>query len=173
MTQPQLINRIIKELNFNKGMKPTNIPAYSTSILTAGKERPPHKADWNYQRIIGKLNFLEKPCCPEIACAVHQCARFSTDPRNNHTDVVKQIIRYLKDMEDKGIIYKPNDHSFKVFTDANYCGLWDKSIAMDDPMTTKSCTRYIVMYAGCPIIWVSQLQPEIAQALHLNSVADI
>jgi hypothetical protein len=37
MTQPQLINGIIKELNFNKGTKPTNIPAYSTSILTAGK----------------------------------------------------------------------------------------------------------------------------------------
>jgi ribosomal protein S19E (S16A) len=62
MTQPQLINGIIKELNFNQGTKPTNIPQYSTSILTAGKEEPPHKADWSYKRIIRKFNFLEKLC---------------------------------------------------------------------------------------------------------------
>jgi Reverse transcriptase (RNA-dependent DNA polymerase) len=68
MTQPQLINGIIKELNFNKGTKPTKILAYSTSILTTGKEEPPHKADWSYRWIIGKLNFLEKLCRPEIVC---------------------------------------------------------------------------------------------------------
>jgi hypothetical protein len=49
--------------------------------------------------------------------------------------------------------------------DADYCGLWDKSIAMEDPTTAKSRTGFIVMYAGCPIIWASQLQPEIAQSL--------
>jgi Reverse transcriptase (RNA-dependent DNA polymerase) len=165
MTQPQLIKGIIKELNFNRGTKPTKIPAYSTSILSAGTDSPPHKADWNYRRIIGKLNFLEKSCRPEIACAVHQCARFSANPKTNHTDAVKRIVRYLTGTENKGIIYKPNDHSFEVFADADYCGLWDKSIAMEDPTTAKSRTGYIVMYAGCPIIWASQLQPEIAQSV--------
>jgi hypothetical protein len=111
------------------------------------------------------LNFLEKSCRPEIACAVHQCARFAADPRSKHTDAVKRIVRYLKGAEDKGIIYKPNNHSFEVFADADYCGLWDKSIAMEDPTTAKSRTRYVVMYAGCPIIWASQIQPEIAQSV--------
>jgi hypothetical protein len=26
-------------------------------ILLAGTDCPPHRADWNYRRIIGKLNF--------------------------------------------------------------------------------------------------------------------
>jgi Reverse transcriptase (RNA-dependent DNA polymerase) len=69
MTQPQLIKGILKELNFNDGTKPTKIPAYSTTTLAAGTDKEPHKADWNYRRIIGKLNFLEKSCRPEIACA--------------------------------------------------------------------------------------------------------
>jgi hypothetical protein len=78
---------------------------------------------------------------------------------------VKRILRYLTGTEENGIIYRPNDHSFEVFADADYCGLWDKSIAMEDPTTAKSRTGYIVMYAGCPIIWASQLQPEIAQSV--------
>jgi hypothetical protein len=165
MTQPQLIKGIVKELNFNRGTKPTKIPAYSTSILSAGTDSTPHKADWNHRRIIGKLNFLEKSCRPEIACAVHQCARFSFNPKTNHTDAVKRIVRYLMGTKDKGIIYKPNNHSFEVFADANYCGLWDKSIAMEDATTAKSRTGYNIMYAGCPIIWASQLKPEIAQSV--------
>jgi hypothetical protein len=165
MTQPNLIKGIIRELNFNDGTKPTKIPAYSSTILSAGVDCQPHKADWNYRRIIGKLNFLEKSCRPEIACAVHQCARFSADPKTNHTDAIKRIVRYLKGTEECGIIYKPNEHSFEVFADADYCGLWDKTIAMDDPTTAKSRTGYLVMYAGCPIIWASQLQPEIAQSV--------
>jgi hypothetical protein len=108
---------------------------------------------------------LEKSCRPKIACAVHQCARFLADPRTNHTDAVKCIVRDLTGTEDKGIIYKPNDHSFEVFADVDYCGLWDKSIAMEDPTTAKSRSGYIVMYAGCPIIWASQLQPEITQSI--------
>jgi hypothetical protein len=74
-------------------------------------------------------------------------------------------VRYLKGDPDKGIIYKPNDHSFDVYADADFCGLWDKTIAQEDPTTAKSRTGYVVMYAGCPIIWASQLQPEIAQSV--------
>jgi hypothetical protein len=165
MTQPQLIKGIIKELNFNASTKPTKITAYSTTTLSAGTDCQPHKADWHYRRFIGKLNFLEKSCRPEITCAIHQCARFSADPRNYHTDAVKRIVQYLTGTEEKGIIYKPTKHSFEVFADADYCGLWDKTIAMEDPTTAKSRTGYIVMYAGCPIIWASQLQPEIAQSV--------
>jgi Reverse transcriptase (RNA-dependent DNA polymerase) len=59
MSQPQLIRGIIKEMNFVNSTKPTNIPAYSSTTLTAGIEKPEHKADWQYRRIIGKLNSLE------------------------------------------------------------------------------------------------------------------
>jgi hypothetical protein len=38
-----------------------------------------------------KIELLEKSCRQEIACAVHQAARFSGDPRTNHTDAVKHI----------------------------------------------------------------------------------
>lgn len=164
MTQPQLINSIIKELNFQNDTKIATSPALTTKILDAGKKNEPHNAEWHYRRIIGKLNFLEKSCRPDIACAVHQAARFSSNPRQNHTEAVKRIARYLKGTMDKGIIYKPTTHSFEVWVDADFCGLWNRETAIDDPSTSKSRTGYVITYAGCPIIWASQLQTEIAQS---------
>ena len=62
------------------------------------------------------------------------------------------------DTADKGLIFKPNQHSFDVYADADFAGLWDKDSAMDDPSTAKSRTGFLVMYAGCPITWTSKLQ---------------
>jgi Reverse transcriptase (RNA-dependent DNA polymerase) len=70
LTQPQLLNSILKELNFTDDTKIACTPAYSTTILKSGEGK---EAQSN-RRIIGKLNFLEKSCRPEIACAVHQAS---------------------------------------------------------------------------------------------------
>jgi hypothetical protein len=56
-----------------------------------------------------------------IACAVHQCARFSADPRMNHTEAVKRILRYIVGTIDKGILMDPTEHSFHVYPDADFC----------------------------------------------------
>jgi hypothetical protein len=63
---------------------------------------------------------------------------------------------------DKGIILNPKHHSFKVYADADFGGLWDKQTAQDNPATAKSRTGYVVTYADCPIIWASTLQTKIA-----------
>jgi hypothetical protein len=59
---------------------------------------------WSYQSIIGKLNFLEKSTRPDIAYAVHQCARFSANPKASHSVAVRNIVRYLIGAADQGII---------------------------------------------------------------------
>jgi Reverse transcriptase (RNA-dependent DNA polymerase) len=164
MSQPNIIRSILKELNFTDDTKSQSTPAYSSTVLKHGKDLESHKADWNYRRVIGKSNFLCSSCRPDIACAVHQCARFSADPRINHTEAVKRIVRYLVGTIDKGILMDPADHSFHVYADADFGRLWDREVAIDKPVTAKSRTGYLVMYAGCPIIWASQLQTEIAMS---------
>jgi hypothetical protein len=161
LSQPNIINSIIKEVNFGNDTKSAKTPSYSTAILGPGKDKEEHKADWGFRRIIGKLNFLAVSCRPEISCAVHQAARFSHDPRTNHSDAVRRICRYLKDTPEKGMYLRPNGHSFEVYADADFCGLWGV-IDASNPVSSKSRTGYVVMYSGCPIIWGSQLQSEIA-----------
>jgi hypothetical protein len=71
MSQPNIIRSILKELNFNDDTKSQSTPDYSSTVLKDGKDLESHKAEWNYRRVIGKLNFLCSLCRPDIACAVH------------------------------------------------------------------------------------------------------
>jgi hypothetical protein len=157
MTQPQPIQSVLTKLNFNEDTKEAVTPAYSSTILKDGKGNGPHKADWNYRRIIGKLNFIASSCRPKLSSAVHQAARFSQDPRTNHTEAVKRIARYRKGLVNKEIIFKPMDNNFKVYADADFGGLWDNTAA-DSPVTGKSRTGFVITFADCPILWALQLQ---------------
>ena len=46
--------------------------------------------------------------------------------------------------------------------DADFAGNWNKEEAFNDRDTAHSRHGYFIMYAGCPIVWKSQLQMEIA-----------
>ncbi len=58
------------------------------------------------------------------------------------------------------MILKPTGTSFDIYADANFAGNWKQSKA-DSQDTTRSQHGYIILYAGCPILWASQLQMEI------------
>ena len=162
LSQPKLINQILQDLNFNESTKSVPTPALISQVLLACKHEPEHNAHWNYRSVIGKLNYLEKSTRPEIAFATHQAARFSADPRESHTKVVHLIGLYLSGTADKGIILNPTDMHFTVYVDADFSGLWDRRTAEDDPNTARSRTGFVIMFAGCPIIWISRLQTEIS-----------
>ncbi len=52
---------------------------------------------------------------------------------------------------------------FEVFVDASFCGDWDPKEAARDCDTARSRHGYVISYyAGCPLLWKSQLQTEIA-----------
>jgi hypothetical protein len=78
--------------------------APSSTILCRDLDGSPFQEKWDYRRIIGKLNFLEKSTRLEIAYAMHQCARFASNPRESHANAIKYLYRYLLGTKDKGII---------------------------------------------------------------------
>ena len=63
---------------------------------------------------------------------------------------------------DKGIVCRPNGDSFHDYVDADFAGNWNKEIAESDRSTARSRSGYLITYAGCPIVWASRLQTEIA-----------
>ena len=162
LTQPHLIDSIIADLGFKANTKGKSTPAPSTASLNRDREGPTHDESWDYRSVIGKLNYLEKSTRPDIAFAVHQCARYSSDPKQSHSTAVRYIVRYLMITRDKGLILKPSQHSFVCYVDADFQGGWDASIAMTDSTTAKSRSAYIIMYGGCPIVWASKMQTDIA-----------
>ena len=95
---------------------------------------------------------------------MHQCARFSQSPKVEHAKAVKLIGRYLHGTRNKGIFLRPTNDSFTVWADADFSGNWkkDDQESVHDPNTARSRSGYIIAYLGCPILWKSQLQTEIA-----------
>ena len=159
LNQTHLIDQILKELQLspNGTVKPT--PAASTKILHRFKDESSHVRNWHYRSIIGKLNFLEKSTRPDISHATHQCARFSQDPKQSHSDAVMHLGKYLAGTRTQGIRISPNNMaSFEVYADADFAGQWNKLTSTDDESTAKSRTGYIVFFSGCPLIWTSKLQ---------------
>ena len=159
LTQPNLIESILQDLGLQNAEKGREIPAFSTKMLTKDESGPEMKEEFHYQSVIGKLNFLEKSTRPDLAYAVHQCARFSSNPKQSHAEAVKKIGRYLVSTRDKGIFMQPQvDHSFDCWVDANFAGDWNQPTTLSDPMTAKSRSGWVIKYADCPITWSSKLQ---------------
>ena len=163
LSQPHLIDQIIKDVQLSHKAKVKRTPAISSRILQRCENAPSFQPHFHYRSIVGKLNFLEKGSRPDIAYAVHQCARFSEDPKKEHCDALIQICTYLRDTRTQGIILDPDPaKSLEVYVDADFCGNWNRTTAMDDVSTAKSRTGYVILLAGCPIIWASRLQTQIA-----------
>jgi hypothetical protein len=157
-----LINSIISNLGFKENTKGKDTLAPSTASINRDLNGQDHNESWEYRSVIRKLNFLEKSMRPDIAYAVHQCARYSSNPKQSHSAAVRYIVRYLMTTREKGLILKANNHSFECYVDANFQGGWNRETSSEDSTTAKSRTAYIVMYAGCPIIWASKMQTDIA-----------
>ena len=163
LTQPHLIQSILHDLHLHPDKsKATPVPSLTTKLLTPDVDGIPFDNHFDYRAVIGKLNYLEKSTRPEIAYAVHQCARFSSSPKQSHGEAVKRIGRYLLGTMDKGLIMKPTDESFDCWVDASHAGEWNREYAEEDATTAKSRSGYVITYAGCPLLWASKMQTEIA-----------
>jgi hypothetical protein len=160
LVQPGLINKIISACGLQDQSAEHLTP--STTILTSDLSGAPREHTWSYRSLIGMLNYLAASTRPDIAFAVHQCARFTIKPRRIRELAIRRIVRYLKGTSTKGIVLKPSSlFNLDCFDDADFAGTWTISTS-DLPSSIKSCTGYVITFASCPVLWSSKLQTEVA-----------
>ena len=160
LTQPGLTERVLDTLGLQSGN--TRWTPADAAALGSDVAGDPLIADWNYRSVIGMLLYLSNNTRPDIAFAVHQCARFSHNPKHSHGLAVKAIGRYLLCTRDKGLILEPTgDIAIDCYVDADFAGLWRQE-SDQDPLCVKSRTGYLITIGGCPLTWTSKLQTEIA-----------
>jgi hypothetical protein len=158
-TQPALIQRILETVPL-KDQRMHDTPADVT--LHKDKDGQERKTDFHYRSAIGQLNFLTASTRPELQMAVHQCARFSANPKLSHEQAVKRIIRYLKRTPNEGLILKPDlTRGLECHVDADFAGGFNKDFP-EDASGCLSRTGYVIWFAACPIIWASKMQTTIA-----------
>jgi hypothetical protein len=135
----------------------------SSKLLSRHLDSPEFDNHFNYRRVLGMLNFLAQSTRGDISYAVHQCARFSSNPREEHGKAVKWLGRYLLDTKDRGFIMRPDPtKGLEVHCDADFAGNWDPVLAGEDIDTARSRHGFVISYAGVPLLWKSSLQGEIA-----------
>ena len=92
-----------------------------------------------------------------------------------HKHVIRYIAKYLVrtstyvDLPDVnrrfsicGVVYKPDKETFtECYVDAKFSGGWSQSDA-DNAETFMLHTLYVITYVGCPVLWCSKWQTEIA-----------
>jgi hypothetical protein len=71
ISQPQLIEKILKDVSMSQGSNPKSTPCRQ-SILQRDLHGAPCKGKFHYRSVVGKLNFLEKGTRTDIAYATHQ-----------------------------------------------------------------------------------------------------
>jgi hypothetical protein len=158
LKQTGLIQKIIEAT----GMQEANGKSTPADPKTLGKDPDgkPFNKQWSYASVVGMLLYLSGNSRPDIAFAVNQAARFTHDPKDSHAIAVKRIVRYLIQTKDKGLIFKPSlDWKVDCYVDADFCGLWG-SEDPNDPIVAKSRTGFIILLAGCPLLWKSSPQTE-------------
>ena len=160
LRQPYLIQRILETLKItdaNHKTTPSTKP-----LLHKDADGSERKDTWNYRSVKGMLNYLAGSTRPDIAFSTHQCARFCNKPTHLHETAMKRIGRYLLGTADKGIILQPDrNKNVECYVDADFAGNWNKAEA-EDAVNMLSRTGYVIQFMGCPILWVSKLQTEIA-----------
>jgi hypothetical protein len=124
MSQKGLIYTVTEIAYIPKGQL-KNTPTPATAILHTDTEGLARQESWNYPSVIGKLNYLAQNSRPDISFTVHQCARFSKEPKALHEIAVKCIIDYLQCKIDKPLIMKPNKNlSLDAYCDSDFDGVW-------------------------------------------------
>jgi hypothetical protein len=164
LTQPHLIHQILKDLRYdNNEVTIKTTPGASSRLLSRHLKSAPFDNSFHYGSVIGKINYVERGCRPDISYMTHQCARFTSEPKVEHGKAVRWLVRYLKGTANKGLILTPDrNKSLEVYVDSDFSGNWDRELAGVDDATARSRHGYIIFFAGMPIIWKSQLQQEIA-----------
>ena len=116
LTQTHLVEQIVKDSGQEDTKTPSkSTPAHSPKISHSHKQSEDSEKIFHCRLVLGKLNYLEKCCRPDISYATHQCARLTVNPKRQHAKSLLRLGVYLKVTMDKGTIYYPKkDKDIKV-----------------------------------------------------------
>jgi hypothetical protein len=161
LSQEAYIKRILE--NFNHAECKTLI----NPCIDADLFLPPDGVDMTrltpdrltlYQSIVGSLLYAALTTRPDIAFAVSELSRFSTQATEFHLQAAYHTLRYLAGTTNQGLVFKsngfdPENPTSEVYVDAS----WG-----NDLEARRSTTGLVVKFNGNVICWATKKQRTVA-----------
>ena len=149
LLQSHLINQIVQDVKLTQSTPWISTPDKSIVILQQDMSAPPFNHWLHYRTIVGKINFLEKCMQGEMYYATHQVAQLCKYLRSMYGAAINKLSGYFHKTHNNRLILDPNcSKSFKVYAGAEFCGKQYRLTAIDDPLTEKSRSEYLIIYVG-------------------------
>jgi hypothetical protein len=92
---------------FNMELCPElSIPHQSQLYLTSSASNPDN-GPFPYSELVGSLNCIAIPTCPDISYIANNLCRFISKPAKENWEAFKRVLRYLKGAKTKRILFFP------------------------------------------------------------------
>ncbi|KMS94630.1 hypothetical protein BVRB_016830 [Beta vulgaris subsp. vulgaris] len=149
LSQGTNIRQILSHYNMSKS-KSAPSPMLKSSADFMSAPAPSKTIEFPYRECIGSLMYAAVCTRPDIATAVNICARFVSNPSDEHVTALKRILRYLQSCPDLGIQFSSsgNNMQLQVFVDADFAS---------DKDNRRSVSGSVFMLNGS-IYWMSKRQ---------------
>ena len=155
VSQPDYAAEILRSLGM-EGCNPVATPM--DSVLTQGanipwtEEEDEFMANVDYGGAVGMLSHYSLMTRPDLAQAVGQVQRFSSNPRRHHWKAVQRIAKYIAGTTNYGLVYQRSNGAEGIVGYADS----DHATDLDD---RKSTSGYVFTYMGAAISYKSKKQP--------------
>ncbi|CAN0004997.1 unnamed protein product [Choristocarpus tenellus] len=151
-------NRYIKSICQGFGMdgaKKRAVPHNPSRTLDKSDHHPSVDENTPYREAFGCLVWAPVMTRVDIANAVHEVAKYSSNPKVTHWRAVKCIFVYLNTCPSVGLSFGGFDTECELsaYADASYAGDWNDR---------RSVTGGAIMFAGGTMSWMSKVQRVIA-----------
>nr|GEW54283.1 putative reverse transcriptase, RNA-dependent DNA polymerase, Gag-polypeptide of LTR copia-type [Tanacetum cinerariifolium] len=136
------------------GCRPSAFPFEQGTKLGKGEEEAQVDTT-QYRRLVGRLLYLQATR-PDVTYAVNFLSQFVSDPRQNHLEAAKRVLRYLKGTPRQGILLSCEGPTILTA----YCDLdW-----LGCPFTRRSRTGYLLLFSGGAISWKTKKQSVVSRS---------
>jgi hypothetical protein len=148
--QPRYVQTLLDQFGMSD-CKPRVAPL--DTGLQLSKDGDPLSSDTPYNALVGSLLYLAMCTRPDISHAVGMLSRFASDPRTEHWQAAKSVLRYLSGTQKLGLLYGDSTQQFVGYSDSDFAG---------DVNQRKSTGGFVFMFGGAAVAWSSKLQSIVA-----------
>lgn len=162
ISQSEYINNVVRKFGMEDSRRETYTPMNPGMRLVKsglfGEDESKSVDATQYQAAVGSIMYAMLGTRPDIGFSISRLAQYSNDPREQHWNAVKQLVRYLATTSNYCLTYRGEANNtaepeLTVYTDSDWAA---------DHDTRRSTTGYLFLFAGAPISWKSKRQPTVA-----------